>query len=52
MIKKTVAVALYARCNKMLYTKPSVEIYRFAAEEGFKVSTEGDLEDFDPENQI
>lgn len=52
MIKNAFAVASDTRRCKLFYMKPSVEIYSFDMEEGFKLSTDSDLEDFDPENQI
>lgn len=40
------------RHRMLAYTKPEVEIYNFWAERGFELSTDSDLEDFYPENQI
>lgn len=52
MIIKTFGGLSVARCRGLAYIKPEVEIYNFWAEEGFKLSTDSDLEDFDSENQI
>ena len=34
------------------YVKPRVEISIFEAEQGFQLSAGGDLDDFEPENQL